>query len=97
MNKYFFKITNTNNDKNKLYTAMRQFVEEFDNSLIKNEASCTKFRRLLNRKVEEFNELHKRCQPIEIRESIPEKDGSFSIRVENSWYATFYIVKQEIQ
>lgn len=95
MKRYFFKITNTNNDKNKLYTAFRQFVESYDNSIMNTPAALKKFQKSLQQRLEELNKEYNRCQPIEIRASREESDGSFGIRVENSWYATFYIVKLE--
>lgn len=95
MNKYFFKITNWNLDKNKLYAAFRGFVNEWDNSIIKGDPALKAFQKMLQDKLKELNEEHKRCKDISMV-TFRDHENELHIQVENSWYATVYTVKTEI-
>lgn len=93
---YFFKITATYSDKNQLYKELREFVQQWDNTLFTTPEAFKDFGYQLGKQCAKLNQKHHRCKPITIETGdhpYQDNDGK-NIHVSGSWFASFYPVKQ---
>jgi len=94
MEQYFFKITASYTSKNKLYKEFNAYIQFLDGTLIKDEYSLEAFIQLVKLNLHKINKKHSRCKPVYLLEN---KYGGIGIRVEGSWSASFYEVKQSVE
>lgn len=66
MAQYFFKISMSYTDKNKLYAEFFNFVKSHDNTLIPSDSDKKDFKNVLRSKLEELQKKHSRCKPLNL-------------------------------
>ncbi len=102
MEQYFFKITATFSDKNKLYEAFRNHINSLDGTLINGDETLNAFHKVLTLKLDQLNKEFSRCKPLELKEikqgySINPDARTAGFRVDGSWNASVYKVKQQVE
>lgn len=102
MEQYFFKITASFSDKNKLYAAFSKYVKDLDGTLIKDEVTLQAFLQSLHSRLSQLNEHFSRCKSIELKEikegySINPDARTIGLRVEGSWHASLYKIESTVE
>jgi hypothetical protein len=94
MDQYYFKITASYTDKNKLYKAFSEHVHELDGTLIQDEDTRQAFTRALQLKMDQLNKEHSRCKPLELTHT---NFSTPSLSVTGSWTASLYKIKRAVE
>lgn len=101
MEQYLFKIDHTYTDKNKLYKAFRNHVQELDGTLIRDYATLQAFKQSLFGRLEQLNSEFSRCKPVELQTpnfmNRSDKDYDSTVMVSGSWSATFYKIHRAVE
>lgn len=89
---FLFKTSITYTDKNKLFKEFREFIEGYDNFIIKTKEDKKAFKNLLKKKAEDLHKKHSRCKPIQIH-YLNDYKNIESVFVPGSWSADIFQVK----
>lgn len=98
MKKFFFKISISYSDKNKLYRDVSAFIKLNDSTLIIGEKRLIDFTQYLTKGVEQLNAKHNRCKPLLLniwRFDNEDNETDIQVQVSGCFAANIYPVASE--